>query len=92
MIDELPFVSERASFIEGISHVSGQHIGNLCAGFSYILSMLGTIYVWHGKGSLKAERATASSYAQQIKGTELQVVEVRQGKEDENFWMVSRSD
>jgi hypothetical protein len=49
--------------------------------------MLGNLYVWHGKGSLKAERAAAVSYAQQIK-TDSQLIEVRQGKEDETFWMV----
>ena|ERR1700742_3651905 len=50
--------------------------------------MLGTLYVWHGKGSLRAERAAALNHAQQIK-VDSQVVEVRQGKEDETFWMVN---
>lgn len=53
--------------------------------------MLGTLYVWHGKGSLKAERAAALTHAQQIKG-ETQLVEVRQGKEDETFWMMLGED
>lgn len=49
--------------------------------------MLGTVYVWHGKGSLKSERTAALSHAQSIKG-DSQLVEVKQGKESEDFWMV----
>ena len=49
--------------------------------------MLETVYVWHGKGSLKSERGAAMNHAQLIK-REAKVVEVRQGREDETFWMV----
>jgi hypothetical protein len=50
--------------------------------------MLGMIYVWHGKGSLKSERAAALNHAHHVNGAKSQLVEVRQGKEDETFWMV----
>ncbi|KAJ7594408.1 hypothetical protein C8J56DRAFT_926702 [Mycena floridula] len=63
-------------------------IKNLCSGYSYCLSLLGTIYVWHGCGSLPAEQRAAQQYA---RGLGPNIVELWQGVKDENdemFWMM----
>lgn len=79
---------------------SGEHIiidevdlsiRNLCSGYSYCISILDQIYVWHGCGSTPKERNAAQDYAQAsaVKGTS--VTELREGDndvDDEMFWMV----
>jgi len=64
----------------------------LCSGFSYVITVLGTIYVWHGRGSLPSEQAAAMSYAQSLLTTELILNELREGDEDEMFWMILGDD
>lgn len=79
---------------------SGEHIfidqvdlsiRNLCSGYSYCVSILDQIYVWHGRGSTPKERNAARDYAQAsaVKGTS--ITELREGDNDVNdemFWMV----
>ncbi|KAG1870181.1 hypothetical protein DFJ58DRAFT_42596 [Suillus subalutaceus] len=79
---------------------SGEHIfidevdssiRNLCSGYSYCVSILDQIYVWHGCGSTSKERNAARDYAQAsaMKGTS--ITELREGDndvDDEMFWMV----
>lgn len=79
---------------------SGEHIfidqvdlsiRNLCSGYSYCVSILDQIYVWHGCGSTPKERNAARDYAQAsaVKGTS--ITELREGDNDVNdemFWMV----
>ncbi|KAG7098692.1 hypothetical protein E1B28_000605 [Marasmius oreades] len=63
------------------------NIKNLCSGFSCCLSILDTVYVWHGHGSTEMEREAALAYARNMKDN---VVELSQGSndEDEMFWIV----
>ncbi|TFK54070.1 hypothetical protein OE88DRAFT_1675469 [Heliocybe sulcata] len=65
-------------------------IRNLCSGFSYCLSILGTFYVWHGCGSLSQERQAAVDYARSLSGDPESVIELVEGEsdDDEMFWMV----
>lgn len=68
-----------------------QSIRNLCSGYSYCISILDNIYVWHGCGSVAAERAAALRYAQGMaaKGTSVkELVEGQNDGDDEMFWMV----
>lgn len=67
------------------------NIRNLCSGYSYCVSIIDQIYVWHGCGSTTKERNAARDYAQAcaVKGTS--ITELREGDNDEDaemFWMV----
>ncbi|KAJ8077328.1 hypothetical protein PM082_001758 [Marasmius tenuissimus] len=63
------------------------NVKNLCSGFSYCLSILDTVYVWHGCGSTDTERNTALQYGRKLSTN---VVELIQGVNDqeEMFWIV----
>jgi hypothetical protein len=69
-----------------------KHVSNLCSAFSYCLtsSLLGTPYVWHGKGSLLKERQAAFGYAQSLSAEGTSPVELveRESDDDEMFWML----
>jgi hypothetical protein len=50
---------------------------------------MGTVYIWHGKGSLRKERVAAGKYGQSIAvETNMETKEFKEGNEDETFWMV----
>ncbi|KAI3618752.1 gelsolin repeat [Moniliophthora roreri] len=63
------------------------NIKNLCSGFSYCLTLLDTVYVWHGRGSTDLERRAALQYGRLLSSN---IVEFIQGinDEEEMFWMV----
>ncbi|KAL5507061.1 hypothetical protein ACEPAH_6517 [Sanghuangporus vaninii] len=65
------------------------NVRNLCSGFSYCISLLDTLWVWYGCGSITTERNAALRYAQTLYSgnDEKKVVEVEEGNEDEMFWM-----
>ncbi|KAG8213638.1 hypothetical protein J3R82DRAFT_10327 [Butyriboletus roseoflavus] len=66
-------------------------IRNLCSGYSYCISILDTIYVWHGCGSVAAERTAGLRYAQVMAAKGTSVKELMEGEndgDDEMFWMV----
>jgi hypothetical protein len=67
-----------------------QSVENLCSGFSYCLSILETFYVWHGCGSLPAERSAALSYAQGLSRDRDGIIELNEGENDNDdmFWMI----
>ena len=68
-----------------------QSIRNLCSAFSYCLSLLDTLYVWHGCGSVDNERAAARDYAKALATSSSNVVELIEGQsdaDDEMFWMI----
>ncbi len=67
-----------------------QHVSNLCSAFSYCLTLLGTSYVWHGKGSLPRERQAALEYAQSLTTEGSSLVELIEHESDDNefFWMM----
>ncbi|KAF9518106.1 hypothetical protein BS47DRAFT_1389287 [Hydnum rufescens UP504] len=62
-------------------------IRNLCSAFSYVVIVLGVIYVWHGRGSLPSEASQAMAYAALMRGDSLSVLEFNEGEEDPMFWM-----
>ncbi|KAH8990623.1 hypothetical protein EDB92DRAFT_1864927 [Lactarius akahatsu] len=66
------------------------HVSNLCSAFSYCLTLLGTSYVWHGKGSLPEERQAALEYAQTLAADGSSLVELIEQESDDNefFWMM----
>jgi len=62
-----------------------QSIQNLCSGFSYCITLLGYIYVWHGRGSLPIERKAALGYALGFgEGEEVLPQELLEGGEDQD--------
>lgn len=66
-----------------------KHVSNLCSAFSYCLTLLGTCYVWHGKGSLLGERQAALGYALSLaaESSPLELVE-EESDDNEMFWMM----
>ncbi|KAK0195469.1 hypothetical protein F5146DRAFT_1100956 [Armillaria mellea] len=66
-------------------------IRNLCSGFSYCVSVLGTIYVWHGCGSLAKERQAALRYAKTL-GSNVVELSHSEGDNDDMFWMILGED
>lgn len=73
-----------------------QSIKNLCSGFSYCLTILDNIYVWHGRGSVNQERHAARAYAESLSQSEngANIVEYVEGEndDDEMFWMMLGDD
>ncbi|KAK0485856.1 hypothetical protein IW261DRAFT_1329900 [Armillaria novae-zelandiae] len=66
-------------------------IRNLCSGFSYCVSVLGTIYVWHGCGSLAKERQAAMRYAKTL-GSNAVELSNSEADDDDMFWMILGED
>lgn len=73
------------------AYLNSKNIRNLCSGFSYCLTVLETIYVWYGRGSLESERTTALAYGRSL-GED--IVEVYEGQSDgaEMFWAILGDD
>lgn len=91
-IDEHDFVSDK-HLGEDIparwADLPLKHVSNLCSAFSYCLTLLGTCYVWHGKGSLPGERQAALEYALSLVTGSRPVELVEQVSDDnEMFWMM----
>jgi hypothetical protein len=65
-------------------------IKNICSGFSYCVSILDTLYVWHGCGSTSAERAAAMDYGRTLTSNpdDIVVLIENESDDDEMFWMV----
>ncbi|PFH50904.1 hypothetical protein AMATHDRAFT_75292 [Amanita thiersii Skay4041] len=81
-------VRSRGSFIY-IDEVN-LSVKNLCSAFSYCLTVLDTIYVWHGCGSIESERQAALEYAQGFApvGQQPLVLEEGDNDNDDIFWMI----
>lgn len=76
-----------------VADMPSKHVSNLCSAFSYCLTLLGTCYVWHGKGSLPGERQAALGYAQFLAVESSPVELVEQDSDDnEMFWMMLGND
>jgi formyltetrahydrofolate-dependent phosphoribosylglycinamide formyltransferase len=58
---------------------------NLCSSFSYIASVLGSPFVWHGQGTAADERSIATSLLSDLYPNALPL-EYLEGQEDEMFW------
>ncbi|KAJ7072217.1 hypothetical protein C8F01DRAFT_1102975 [Mycena amicta] len=65
-------------------------VKSICSGFSYCLSILDTIYVWHGLGSPPDEREAGLAYGRTLTSNPDAVVVLIEGEDDEDygmFWM-----
>lgn len=93
-IEEHDLVSPRIFHINWQSLTMYQSIKNLCSGYSYCLTILDTLYIWHGRGSTGRERSAAMKYAQGLASQGSNIVELIQGEtdEDEMFWMMVGDD
>ncbi|KAF8893984.1 hypothetical protein BD779DRAFT_1467564 [Infundibulicybe gibba] len=69
-------------------------IQSLCSGYSYCVTILGTVYVWHGCGSTLPERQAAMRYAARLISNAASIIELSQGENDndEMFWMILGED
>ncbi|KAL0956471.1 hypothetical protein HGRIS_002617 [Hohenbuehelia grisea] len=69
-------------------------ITTLCSGFSYCVSVLDSVYVWHGRGSTSEERIAALNYARSICSNPASIQELIEGEtdDDEMFWMILGTD
>lgn len=65
-------------------------IKNVCSGFSYCVSILDTLFVWHGCGSPSTERAAALEYGKTLTSSPEDIVVLieNESDDDEMFWMV----
>ncbi|CAL1707916.1 unnamed protein product [Somion occarium] len=65
-------------------------VKNLCSAFAYCISLLGTVYVWYGRGATQPEREYALEYALSIAVSPDSIIELSEGEndEDEMFWMI----
>ncbi len=66
----------------------------MCSGFSYCLSILDTLYVWHGRGSPPKERQAAMDYAHRLSSDPDNIHGLVEGEndDDEMFWLILGSD
>jgi hypothetical protein len=89
-IDEHDLVRCQMRLLQRDPAESLQNIRSLCSAFSYCLSILDSVYVWHGCGSRKREREAALIYAQNLAGDMKSVTELVEGvsDDDEKFWMM----
>jgi hypothetical protein len=91
-IDEHDFVSDNhlgENIFASWADLPLKHVSNLCSAFSYCLTLLGTCYVWHGRGSLPRERQVALEYALSLVTGSHPVELVEQESDDsEMFWMM----
>ncbi|TFK44823.1 hypothetical protein BDQ12DRAFT_673637 [Crucibulum laeve] len=69
-------------------------VKNLCSGFSYCLTILDAVYIWHGRGSTALERQAAVWYGQSLNKVDASPVELFEGEDDndEMFWMILGED
>ena len=86
VIDEVDLVSRCSSLYQIGMFNNQKSISNLCSAFSYVIVVLGQVYVWHGRGSLPTEQSQAMSYAAFISADSLPVTELNEGAEDSMFW------
>ncbi|CAA7259079.1 unnamed protein product [Cyclocybe aegerita] len=66
------------------------NVKNLCSAFSFCITILDSVYVWHGRGSSAQERKAAFQYANALldnKGFPIELVE-GENDADEMFWMI----
>ncbi|CAE6513557.1 unnamed protein product [Rhizoctonia solani] len=68
------------------------HISNLCSAYSYCVTALDAVYVWHGRGTTQLEREAAAAYGRMITGPEKEIEEFDEGKEDPVFFMLLGDD
>ncbi|KAG6842159.1 hypothetical protein C0991_001652 [Blastosporella zonata] len=69
------------------------NVKNLCSGYSYCVSILDSVYVWHGRGSTPLERKAALEYGHSLT-TAVPPIELTEdsSKDDEMFSMILGDD
>lgn len=67
-------------------------MSNLCSAYSYCITALDAVYVWHGRGTTQTERESAATNARTIAGPEKDIEEFEEGKEDPMFFMLLGED
>jgi len=65
---------------------------NLCSAYSYVATLLNSIYVFHGKGATSVERSEAVNYALSLASEGTPPAEFEEGNEDEMFSMILGDD
>ncbi|KAJ6500014.1 hypothetical protein C8R47DRAFT_1110051 [Mycena vitilis] len=65
-------------------------IKNICSGFSYCVSILNTLFIWHGCGSTSVQRDAALDYGRSLTSNpeDMVVLVENENDDDEMFWMV----
>lgn len=65
-------------------------VKNICSAFSYCVSILDTLFVWHGCGSPSIERQAAMDYGRTLTSSpdDIVVLIENENDDDEMFWMV----
>jgi hypothetical protein len=88
-VDEKDLVRIGTRFLNLFRLIPSQSIRNLCSAFSYCISILNSIYVWYGRGSIERERKVALDYGRNLVG-DATPIEISEGEErtDEMFWMI----
>ena len=58
------------------------------------MTLLGSFYVWHGRGSTLQERAAALKYTETFSADAISPIELNEGEDDndEMFWMILGDD
>ena len=91
-IDELDLVCASPVLCDArfSNHRTVQGVQHLCSGYSYCVSILQTFYIWHGRGSVPAEQASARTYASSLAPSPDSVVEFteEESEADPMFWAV----
>ncbi|CAG7854544.1 SubName: Full=Related to glycinamide ribonucleotide transformylase {ECO:0000313/EMBL:CCA70449.1} [Serendipita indica DSM 11827] len=59
---------------------------NVCSAFTFCLSVLDAVIIWHGRGALLAEREAAKTYAGTLVSEGIVPTEMEEGRDDEMFW------
>lgn len=67
-----------------------QNVHNLCSAFSYCFTLLGSVYIWHGRGSTQQERDAALKYVETFSKDLVLPIVLLEGEDDndEMFWMI----
>ncbi|KAF8897057.1 hypothetical protein CPB84DRAFT_1681849, partial [Gymnopilus junonius] len=65
-------------------------IKNLCSAFSYCVTVLGSVYVWNGRGSTDQERKAVLQYATTFSTDSIPPTVLTEGDDDDDemFWMI----
>ncbi|KIY67156.1 hypothetical protein CYLTODRAFT_422772 [Cylindrobasidium torrendii FP15055 ss-10] len=63
-------------------------IQNLCAGYSYCVTVLETVYIWHGPGAVEKERKAARLYARKLGENVVELGRNASEDDEDMFWMV----
>lgn len=61
---------------------------NVCSAYTYCLTILDALIIWHGRGALPVEREAATKYAATLAPEGVVPTEMEEGSDDDMFWIV----